>query len=143
LTRRLEALKVFLECRDETTNEIEMKYYKLLKDFTLLKKQAQIIEENERDVEEDEETDDEGDLEESTVDGEKKRHSRKTEPGYRWNSPTTGTRSESSPEPPPKKAKSYRPKRRGKLPENSTNLLKKWLFDHWYHPYPSGKIQIN
>jgi len=28
-------------------------------------------------------------------------------------------------------------KRRGNLPKSSTNLLKKWLFDHLFHPYPS------
>jgi len=28
-------------------------------------------------------------------------------------------------------------KRRGNLPKASTNLLKKWLFDHLYHPYPT------
>jgi hypothetical protein len=28
-------------------------------------------------------------------------------------------------------------KRRGKLPEAATVLLKKWLFEHWLHPYPS------
>jgi len=27
-------------------------------------------------------------------------------------------------------------KRRGNLPKPATNLLKKWLFDHLYHPYP-------
>ncbi len=30
-------------------------------------------------------------------------------------------------------------KRRGKLPEHATNILKKWLFEHWFHPYPTGK----
>ena len=38
----------------------------------------------------------------------------------------------------PMVAKSMK-KRRGKLPENATQVLKKWLFDHWYHPYPTGK----
>jgi hypothetical protein len=28
-------------------------------------------------------------------------------------------------------------KRRGNLPKASTNLLKKWLFDHLFHPYPT------
>jgi len=28
-------------------------------------------------------------------------------------------------------------KRRGNLPKVATNLLKKWLFDHLYHPYPT------
>jgi hypothetical protein len=28
-------------------------------------------------------------------------------------------------------------RRRGKLPEHSTNFLKKWLYNHWFHPYPS------
>jgi len=28
-------------------------------------------------------------------------------------------------------------KRRGNLPKAATNLLKKWLFDHLFHPYPS------
>jgi len=27
--------------------------------------------------------------------------------------------------------------RRGNLPKASTNLLKKWLFDHLFHPYPT------
>ncbi len=33
---------------------------------------------------------------------------------------------------------SLRRKRRGKLPDHSTSLLKKWIFDHWWHPYPTG-----
>lgn len=28
-------------------------------------------------------------------------------------------------------------KRRGNLPKTATNLLKKWLMDHLYHPYPT------
>eukprot|EP01112_Ceratiomyxa_fruticulosa_P007522 TRINITY_DN1957_c0_g2_i1.p1 TRINITY_DN1957_c0_g2~~TRINITY_DN1957_c0_g2_i1.p1 ORF type:complete len:616 (+),score=159.07 TRINITY_DN1957_c0_g2_i1:552-2399(+) len=28
-------------------------------------------------------------------------------------------------------------KRRGKLPEAATDVLKKWLFEHYYHPYPT------
>jgi len=28
-------------------------------------------------------------------------------------------------------------KRRGNLPKTATNLLKKWLFDHLFHPYPT------
>ena len=28
-------------------------------------------------------------------------------------------------------------KRRSKLPEYSTSVLKKWLFEHWFHPYPA------
>jgi len=28
-------------------------------------------------------------------------------------------------------------KRRGNLPKACTNLLKKWLFDHLFHPYPT------
>ena len=28
-------------------------------------------------------------------------------------------------------------KRRGNLPKAATNLLKKWLMDHLYHPYPT------
>lgn len=28
-------------------------------------------------------------------------------------------------------------KRRGKLPEQATSTLKKWLFEHCYHPYPT------
>jgi len=27
--------------------------------------------------------------------------------------------------------------RRGNLPKSSTNILKKWLFDHLFHPYPT------
>jgi len=27
--------------------------------------------------------------------------------------------------------------RRGNLPKSATNLLKKWLFDHLFHPYPT------
>jgi hypothetical protein len=29
-------------------------------------------------------------------------------------------------------------KKRGKLPEPATNILKKWLFENWFHPYPTG-----
>jgi hypothetical protein len=28
-------------------------------------------------------------------------------------------------------------KRRGNLPKSATNLLKRWLFDHLFHPYPN------
>eukprot|EP01113_Clastostelium_recurvatum_P023098 TRINITY_DN27628_c0_g1_i1.p1 TRINITY_DN27628_c0_g1~~TRINITY_DN27628_c0_g1_i1.p1 ORF type:complete len:269 (-),score=82.07 TRINITY_DN27628_c0_g1_i1:90-830(-) len=28
-------------------------------------------------------------------------------------------------------------KRRGNLPKTSTNILKKWLYDHLFHPYPT------
>jgi len=28
-------------------------------------------------------------------------------------------------------------KRRGNLPKTATNILKKWLFDHLFHPYPT------
>jgi len=28
-------------------------------------------------------------------------------------------------------------KRRGNLPKAATNVLKKWLFDHLFHPYPT------
>jgi len=28
-------------------------------------------------------------------------------------------------------------KRRGNLPKSATNILKKWLFDHLFHPYPT------
>jgi len=28
-------------------------------------------------------------------------------------------------------------KRKGNLPKSATNLLKKWLFDHMFHPYPT------
>lgn len=31
----------------------------------------------------------------------------------------------------------FNKKKRGKLPEPSITILKNWLFDHWYHPYPS------
>jgi len=50
----------------------------------------------------------------------------------------------------PPKRKSYSPgedigfeqypvhkSRRGNLPKSATNLLKKWLFDHLFHPYPT------
>jgi hypothetical protein len=41
------------------------------------------------------------------------------------------TRAPSPPEP------ASRKKRRGNLPKVATNLLKKWLYDHLLHPYPS------
>eukprot|EP01118_Nematostelium_gracile_P005319 TRINITY_DN1675_c0_g1_i2.p1 TRINITY_DN1675_c0_g1~~TRINITY_DN1675_c0_g1_i2.p1 ORF type:complete len:227 (-),score=73.97 TRINITY_DN1675_c0_g1_i2:152-832(-) len=34
-------------------------------------------------------------------------------------------------------------KRRGNLPKAATNILKKWLFDHLFHPYPTEEEKAN
>jgi len=31
----------------------------------------------------------------------------------------------------------YNSRKRGKLPNSSTSVLKKWILQHWFHPYPS------
>jgi len=42
------------------------------------------------------------------------------------------------------KANKKKKRKRKNLPESSKNLLKKWLADHWFHPYPSNdeKLQL-
>lgn len=37
----------------------------------------------------------------------------------------------------PKLSKYSKPPRRGHLPEESTNILKKWLYDHQQYAYPN------
>ncbi|PRP87661.1 hypothetical protein PROFUN_02361 [Planoprotostelium fungivorum] len=34
-------------------------------------------------------------------------------------------------------------KRRGNLPEMITNALKRWIVEHWAHPYPSDEEKVN
>jgi len=40
------------------------------------------------------------------------------------------------------KANKKKKRKRKNLPESSKNLLKKWLADHWFHPYPSNEEKL-
>jgi len=37
----------------------------------------------------------------------------------------------------PNQEQKYGSRKRGKLPNDSTSVLKKWILQHWFHPYPS------
>lgn len=40
------------------------------------------------------------------------------------------------------KANKKKKRKRKNLPEGSKNLLKKWLADHWFHPYPTNEEKL-
>jgi len=40
------------------------------------------------------------------------------------------------------KANKKKKRKRKNLPEASKNLLKKWLADHWFHPYPTNEEKL-